>query len=76
MAADNNNSNSNQDPNQLSTIEPERSQTEKRPDFSTPLPRKKLPHDLQETLDNEEKWWSLVTQGKGGESTDSSVRYA
>ncbi|KAI7082084.1 hypothetical protein KC356_g8658 [Hortaea werneckii] len=76
MAADNPNSNSNQDPNQLSTIEPERSQTEKRPDFSAPLPRKKLPHDLQETLDNEEKWWSLVTQGKGGESTDSSVRYA
>ncbi|GAB1738175.1 hypothetical protein NU219Hw_g2705t1 [Hortaea werneckii] len=75
MAADNN-SNSNHDPNQLSTIEAERSQTEQRPDFSAPLPRKKLPHDLQETLDNEEKWWSLLTQGKGGETTDSSVRYA
>lgn len=67
---------SDSDPNQLSSIERERSQTEQRPDFSAPLPRKRLPADLQDKLDNEEKWWDLVTQGKAGESTDSSVRYA
>lgn len=63
------------DPNyQVSDIEHERS--EPRPDFSKPLPRKTLPQELQEKLDDEEKWWSLLTQGKGDDSTNSSVRYA
>lgn len=49
---------------------------EPRPDFSQPLPRKKLPEDLQKTLDSEEKFWDVLTTGQGNESTDSSVRYA
>lgn len=47
-----------------------------RPDYTKPLPRSKLPAELQETLDNEEKLWSTLYEGKGAESTDSSVRYA
>lgn len=53
-----------------------RTRTEPRPDFSKPLPRSKLPLELQETLDNEEKLWSTVYDGQGPESTDSSLRYA
>jgi len=45
-------------------------------DLSTPLPRSKLPKELQDTLDNEEKWWDLFTSGKADDSTNSSVRYA
>lgn len=56
------------------TIPHERS--EPRPDFTQPLPRKKLPQELQSTLDNEEKFWDVLTTGQGSESTDSSVRYA
>ncbi|OCK77818.1 hypothetical protein K432DRAFT_445056 [Lepidopterella palustris CBS 459.81] len=47
-----------------------------RPDFSTLPPRKKLPKDLQETLDNDEKLWEALYEGRTGESTDSSLRYA
>lgn len=60
--------------NALDDIPHERS--EPRPDFSKPLPRKKLPQSLQETLDDEEKFWSAIYEGHAGESTDSSVRYA
>jgi hypothetical protein len=33
---------------------------EPRPDFSKPIPRKPLPKELQDTLDNEEKLWEIV----------------
>ncbi|KAK4498867.1 hypothetical protein PRZ48_009377 [Zasmidium cellare] len=59
---------------ELDTIPHERK--EPRPDFSQPLPRKKLPADLQKTLDNEERFWDVLTTGQGSESTDTSVRYA
>lgn len=66
--------NSQDDPSHLKDIPHERSGT--RPDFTEPLPPTKLPKSLQETLDNEEKWWATFVGGKSGESTDSSVRYA
>ncbi|ORY05815.1 mitochondrial 18 KDa protein-domain-containing protein [Clohesyomyces aquaticus] len=47
-----------------------------RPDFSTPPARKRLPKDLQATLDNEEKMWEVLYEGKAQESTDSNLRYA
>nr|POE87993.1 mitochondrial fission process protein 1 [Quercus suber] len=50
--------------------------SEPRPDFSQPLPRKKLPAELQATLDNEEKLWESITSGSASDSTDSSIRYA
>ena len=49
---------------------------EPRPDFSTPPPRKRLPKELQETLDNEEKLWETLYEGKAAESTDTNLRYA
>ncbi|KAH9842069.1 Mitochondrial 18 KDa protein (MTP18) [Teratosphaeria destructans] len=54
----------------------EHTRTDPRPDFSQPLPRKRLPASLQDTLDNDEKWWDAITEGKGPESTDTPVRYA
>lgn len=59
---------------EVDTIPHERK--EPRPDFSKPLPRKKLPADLQNTLDNEDRFWDVLTTGQGSETTDSSVRYA
>lgn len=53
-----------------------RERKEPRPDFSKPLPRKRLPKALQDTLDNEEKLWEAMYEGKASESTESSVRYA
>jgi fission process protein 1 len=47
-----------------------------RPDFSKPLPRKRLPAALQDTLDNEEKLWETMYEGHAEESTESNVRYA
>jgi len=38
--------------------------------------RKKLPRELQETLDNDEKLWDALYDGTTGESTDSDIRYA
>lgn len=38
--------------------------------------RKKLPKELQDTLDSEEKMWSVLYEGKAQPSTDSNVRYA
>ncbi|KAK5117922.1 hypothetical protein LTR85_008696 [Meristemomyces frigidus] len=61
------------DPDQLSSIEHIR--TEPRPDFSKPVPRKTLPQELQDVINNEEKWWDLFSQGKADDSTNSSVRY-
>lgn len=62
------------DPDQVNTIPHERK--EERPDFSQPVQRKKLPADLQKNLDSEERFWDVLSSGKGGETTDSSVRYA
>jgi mitochondrial fission process protein 1 len=63
------------DLDQLQSIEHER--TEARPDFTKPLPRTKLPQDLQDTISNEEaKWWETFASGKGEDSTNTSVRYA
>lgn len=62
------------DPDQLSSIAHER--TEPRPDFSKPLPRTKLPKDLATTMDDEASYWAVLTSGKAGDSTESSVRYA
>lgn len=62
------------DLDQLSGVEHER--TEPRPDFSKPLPRKKLPADLQKTFDSDESWWSAFKEGDATESTETNVRYA
>jgi len=35
-----------------------------RPDFSVPPPRKKLPKDIQATLDDEEKMWEVMYEGR------------
>lgn len=34
-----------------------------RPDFSTPPPRKALPKEIQDTLNDEEKMWEVVYDG-------------
>jgi fission process protein 1 len=34
-----------------------------RPDYSVQPTRKKLPKDLQDTLDNEEKLWAALYEG-------------
>jgi len=62
------------DRNDNNDIPHERS--EPRPDFSKPLPRGKLPTELQKTFDSEEKWWDVFSEGKADDSTDSSIRYA
>ncbi|KAK5018660.1 mitochondrial 18 KDa protein-domain-containing protein [Cryomyces antarcticus] len=49
---------------------------EPRPDFSKPLPPAKLPKELEDTLNNEEKLWEALYDGTTRESTDSNVRYA
>lgn len=35
-----------------------------RPDFSIPPQRKKLPKEIQANLDDEEKLWELLYEGK------------
>lgn len=35
-----------------------------RPDFSTPPPRKRLPKELQDTLNDEEKLWEVLYDGE------------
>ncbi len=47
-----------------------------RPDFSVPPPRKKLPKELQDTLDNEEKLWEVLYEGLGEDTIDTNLRYA
>jgi mitochondrial fission process protein 1 len=41
-----------------------RERKEPRPDFSTPPARKQLPKGLQDTLDDEEKLWEVLYEGK------------
>ncbi|KAK3672033.1 hypothetical protein LTR78_008002 [Recurvomyces mirabilis] len=62
------------DLDQLKSIEHER--TEPRPDFSKPVPRKTLPKDLQDTMNDEERFWDVLSSGKADDSTNSPVRYA
>lgn len=62
------------DDSQLSTIEHERK--EQRPDFSKPLPPTKLPTSIQKRLDSDESLWEIMSEGKGEDSTESSIRYA
>lgn len=64
----------NPDPDQISTIPHERK--EPRPDFTTPLPRKALPENLQQVLNSDERLWEVLSSGKGEDSTESTVRYA
>lgn len=47
-----------------------------RPDFSTPPPRKQLPKEIQDTLNDEEKLWEVLYEGKAEDTTDTSIRYA
>jgi fission process protein 1 len=47
-----------------------------RPDFSKPPPRKQLPKELQDTLNDEEKLWEIMYEGKAEDTTDTSIRYA
>jgi fission process protein 1 len=47
-----------------------------RPNASTLPARKKLPKELQATLDSEEKLWDLLYEGKTQDTTDTSIRYA
>ena len=63
-----------EDPDHLKSIPHERS--EPRPDFSQPLPPKKLPAELQKTLDNDDRMWDVLTSGRGEDSTESNLRYA
>jgi fission process protein 1 len=35
-----------------------------RPDFSTPPPRKRLPQEIMDTLNDEEKLWEVLYEGK------------
>ncbi|EMD64649.1 hypothetical protein GGP41_003075 [Bipolaris sorokiniana] len=47
-----------------------------RPDFSVLPPRKQLPKELQDTLNDEEKLWEVLYDGEGDDTTDTSLRYA
>ncbi|CAA9961927.1 MTP18 multi-domain protein [Pyrenophora teres f. maculata] len=47
-----------------------------RPDFSTPPPRKALPKEIQDTLNDDEKMWEVVYDGEGEDTTDTNLRYA
>ncbi|KAK4554453.1 hypothetical protein LTR86_008307 [Recurvomyces mirabilis] len=66
--------NKSDDLDQFKSIEHER--TEPRPDFSKPVPRKTLPKDLQDTMNDEERFWDVLSSGKADDSTNSTVRYA
>jgi fission process protein 1 len=47
-----------------------------RPDFSTPPPRKQLPKQLKDTLNDDEQLWDVLYEGKAEDTTDTSIRYA
>ncbi|KAF1946932.1 hypothetical protein EJ02DRAFT_450266 [Clathrospora elynae] len=47
-----------------------------RPDFSVLPARKKLPKEIQDTLNDEEKLWEVLYDGEGSDTTDTSLRYA
>lgn len=50
---------------------------EPRPDFSKPIPRKPLPKELQNILNDEEKLWEVMSkESQHADTTDSTVRYA
>jgi fission process protein 1 len=74
MAKSDNQSDPAKDPNHLGTIPHERNET--RPDFSKPLPRGKLPSELQQVFDSDSGLWETISEGKAPESTESNVRYA
>lgn len=59
---------------QTDSIPHERS--EPRPDFSKPPTRKSLPKEIQQNLDNPERFWAVVTSGNYDDTTSSNVRYA
>ncbi|KAL9092069.1 MAG: hypothetical protein Q9159_001068 [Coniocarpon cinnabarinum] len=50
--------------------------TSSRPDFSQPPAPTKLPKQLQQTLDNDEKLWEAMTEGSGPDTTETNARYA
>ncbi|KAF2236920.1 hypothetical protein EV356DRAFT_442371 [Viridothelium virens] len=52
-----------------------RASTEESKEPPVPAP-KRLPKSIQDSLDNEEKLWEVMYEGKSGDSTDSSLRYA
>ncbi|KAF1923084.1 uncharacterized protein M421DRAFT_426187 [Didymella exigua CBS 183.55] len=54
----------------------ERIRKEARPDFSVPPPRKQLPKDVQAVLDDDEKMWETISDGRADDTTDTSIRYA
>jgi fission process protein 1 len=64
----------NQTDDPLGSIPHERK--EPRPDFSKPLPRSKLPSELQQAFERDSDLWETISEGKAGESTESNVRYA
>lgn len=37
---------------------------EPRPDFSKPLPHVNLPASIEKTLEDDEKMWELISEGK------------
>jgi hypothetical protein len=45
-----------------------------RPDFSTPPPRKRLPKEIQDTLNDEEKLWEVLYDGEYVTSSQLSVQ--
>lgn len=47
----------------------ERIRKEARPDFSVPPPRKQLPKDIQTVLDDEEKMWETISDGRYSSNT-------
>ncbi len=42
----------------------ERMRKEPRPDFSIPPPRKALPKDITDVLNDEEKLWETLSEGR------------
>jgi mitochondrial fission process protein 1 len=54
-----------------------RQRLEERPaSLSQPLPREKLPKDLQKIVDKEDNVWEEIYDGTGMDTTDSNLRYA
>jgi hypothetical protein len=52
----------------------ERIRKEARPDFSVLPPRKQLPKDIQTVLDDEEKMWETISDGRYNSSMMPSLR--
>ncbi|KAF2729996.1 hypothetical protein EJ04DRAFT_555750 [Polyplosphaeria fusca] len=47
-----------------------------RPDFTKQPDRKRLPKELQDTMDSEERFWEVVYEGTSPDTTSTPVRYA